>query len=77
MVNHEHAGNPANAVSQRLFAPNEAATYLSVGRTTVYALMDSGELPFITVGTRRRLIREDLDRFIAARQSARAAAATA
>jgi excisionase family DNA binding protein len=48
----------------RLFTPNDAAHYLRVSRSTVYELMNRGDLRFITVGTRRRLVREDLDGFV-------------
>jgi len=33
----------------------EAARILSLGRSTVYELMASGELPSITIGTARRI----------------------
>lgn len=52
------------AIEKRLYSPNEAAAYLGVGRSTVYLLMDRGELRFINVGARRRLVREDLDQYV-------------
>ena len=33
----------------------EAESYLSVGRSTIYQLMDSGKLPFAKIGKARRI----------------------
>lgn len=41
----------------------QVAEYLVVDRQTVYRLMNNG-LPYVTVGTRRRIRRSDLDRYI-------------
>ncbi len=45
----------------------EAARRLGVGRTTMYALVSSGEIPSVTVGRLRRVPAEALKEFVAAR----------
>jgi excisionase family DNA binding protein len=45
----------------------EAARRLSVGRTTMYALLASGEIPSVTVGRLRRIPAEALNDYVAAR----------
>jgi excisionase family DNA binding protein len=45
----------------------EAARRLSVGRTTMYALVASGEIPSVTVGRLRRIPAEALNDYVAAR----------
>jgi excisionase family DNA binding protein len=46
----------------------EAAELLSVSRTSLYALMDSGELDSRHIGRRRLVPRAELDRFTAERE---------
>jgi excisionase family DNA binding protein len=48
-----------------LLKVEEAARRLSLSRTKVYELMESGELPSIKIGTARRIPRIALDEFIA------------
>ncbi|MEC3995312.1 helix-turn-helix domain-containing protein [Actinacidiphila sp. DG2A-62] len=56
----------------------EAARRLSVGRTTMYALLASGEIPSVTVGRLRRIPAEALNQYVAARtQPARSTVALA
>jgi excisionase family DNA binding protein len=47
-----------------LLTPEEAARVLSVGRTTVYALMKSGELQPVHIGRSCRLSRAELERYV-------------
>jgi|APSaa5957512493_1039668.scaffolds.fasta_scaffold375548_1 excisionase family DNA binding protein len=47
------------------YRPNEAAKALNVGRTTVYALMNSGELHSIKVGGCRLIPVTALEAFLA------------
>lgn len=42
-----------------------AADRLSIGRTTIYKLMDSRELPYVRVGRTRRIAVDALAEFIA------------
>jgi excisionase family DNA binding protein len=47
-----------------LLTPEEAATVLRVGRTTVYALMKSGDLHAVHIGRSCRLPRAELQRYV-------------
>ncbi|SFO60958.1 DNA binding domain-containing protein, excisionase family [Geodermatophilus obscurus] len=47
-----------------LLTPEEAATVLGIGRTTVYALMKAGELHPVHIGRSCRLPRAELERFV-------------
>jgi excisionase family DNA binding protein len=48
-----------------LLTPEETATVLRVGRTTVYALMKAGELRPVHIGRSTRISRAELERFVA------------
>ncbi|QMU74606.1 helix-turn-helix domain-containing protein [Streptacidiphilus sp. PB12-B1b] len=48
----------------------EAARRLGVGRTTMYALVASGEIPSVTIGRLRRVPAEALKAYMAARVQA-------
>jgi excisionase family DNA binding protein len=48
-----------------LLTVQEAAKQLSVHRATLYDLMADQEIPFVTIGSRRRIRSEDLLNFIA------------
>lgn len=54
---------PANHV---LYTPEQAAELLGVGRTTVYKLINAGELRSVTIGRCRRIGAAELERFVAA-----------
>ena len=43
-----------------LASVREAAAFLSVGRSTIYKLMENGELPFAKIGKCRRIPRRAL-----------------
>src|SRR3954469_14593908 len=47
-----------------LLTPEEAATLLRVGRTTVYALMKAGELRPVHIGRSCRISHAELERFV-------------
>jgi excisionase family DNA binding protein len=49
---------------QLLVTPVEAARRLSVGRTTIYELMSSGELQSVTIGRCRRVPVRSLSSFV-------------
>ena len=46
---------PANAPAKLLLTPLEAAAALGIGRTTMFKLLLSGEIPSIKVGRMRRI----------------------
>ena len=48
-----------------LLSPEEAAAVLGVGRSTVYRLMESGELRRVSIGRCARIPRADIDRYVA------------
>ena len=50
-----------------LLRPNEAAELLGVGRSTIYALLASGDVPSVRVGRSVRLPLEALRQWVAAR----------
>ena len=54
------------ALAPLLLPPAEAARLLSVGRSTLYELMESGAIPFVKIGRSRRIRREALEAYIEA-----------
>ena len=53
-----------SAADQLLLTPEEAATVLRIGRTTVYALMKSGELRPVHIGRSCRVSRAEVERYV-------------
>ena len=47
-----------------LLTPEEAATVLRIGRTTIYALMRAGDLRPVHIGRSCRLPRTELERYV-------------
>ena len=47
--------NDAALVEDGLLKVSEAATFLRLSRSTLYTLMDQGELPFVKLGRSRRI----------------------
>ena len=47
-----------------LLTPEEAATVLCVGRTTVYAMMKAGDLLPVHIGRSCRISRAELERYV-------------
>ena len=47
-----------------LLTPEEAAKVLRIGRTTVYALMKSGDLRPVHIGRSCRISQSELDRYV-------------
>ncbi len=47
-----------------LLTPEEAAKLLSVGRTTVYALIKAGDLRPVHIGRSCRISRAELERYV-------------
>ena len=52
------------AAESLLLTPEETATLLRVGRTTVYALMKAGDLRPVHIGRSCRLARAELERYV-------------
>jgi excisionase family DNA binding protein len=51
---------PAELVSDGLVTVPEAAAFLSLSRSTLYALMERGDLPYVRIGAARRIPRKAL-----------------
>jgi excisionase family DNA binding protein len=47
-----------------LLTPTEAGRVLSVGRTTVYHLMSTGQLESVSIGRSRRITLEAIRRYV-------------
>ena len=57
--------NPSNASLEiRLLTPREVAEYLSLGRSTVYLLIQKGDLPSIRIGRSVRVNPLDLKEYV-------------
>ncbi|MBX6765167.1 MAG: helix-turn-helix domain-containing protein [Rubrobacteraceae bacterium] len=56
-----------NGVERGWLSPEEAIVYTGIGRTRLYALLASGELPSAKLGRTRHIRRADLDAFLEAR----------
>jgi excisionase family DNA binding protein len=54
----------ANAPTQVLISLQEASRILGVARTTMYTLINSGELQCLKIGTRTLFRRAEIDDFI-------------
>ncbi|RZU30541.1 helix-turn-helix domain-containing protein [Blastococcus saxobsidens] len=69
------AEQPRESVSgdPLLFTPEEAATVLRLGRTTVYALMKAGDLHPVHIGRSCRLSRRELERYVRGLEAPRTA----
>lgn len=52
-------------VDRLAYSVSEAAQALGLGKTTIYALMQKGMLPFCRVGTHRRIRCVDIEALIA------------
>jgi excisionase family DNA binding protein len=61
----EHTA-PAHDATLVALTVEEAARRLGVGRTTMYALLASGEIPSVTIGRLRRIPAEALNDYVAA-----------
>ncbi len=59
-----HVAGPVEAPARLLLRPADAAHLLSIGRSTVYELLDRGEIPSVVIGRSRRIRRSDLDAYV-------------
>lgn len=57
------------AGTQPLLPPERVASALSISRAHVFALMRTGQLPFVRVGRFYRVAADDLREFVAARRT--------
>lgn len=55
--------------SKILLTVEEAAQRLSVGRTSMFAIIKSGQVRSVTIGKSRRVVAESLHEFVAARMA--------
>ncbi len=67
--------DPAADPTRVALTVEEAARRLGVGRTTMYGLVASGEVPSVTIGRLRRVPAEALKEYVAARTQAASTAA--
>jgi excisionase family DNA binding protein len=58
---------PQTEETKKLLSADELARELGVGRTTAYSLLWSETIPSMKVGRLRKVRREDLEAYIAAR----------
>lgn len=63
------AKDDSSGKERMLFSPAAAAHMLSVGRTTLYTLLDQGELQSIKIGRLCRIPRSELEGFISRKQN--------
>ncbi|EXG79173.1 helix-turn-helix domain-containing protein [Cryptosporangium arvum] len=68
------AGAVPAAPTDPVLTVEEAARYLRIGRTSMYALVSSGEVESVTIGRLRRIPRSALDDYVTRLRSARRAA---
>lgn len=52
--------DPADLVSDGLVTVPEAAAFLRVSRSMIYVLMDRGDLPYVRIGSARRIPKKAL-----------------
>ena len=64
-------GNGAAGSREPLQRISEIADLLSISRSAIYGLMDSGRLPYVKIGKSRRLKLEDVLKLIAENTTAR------
>lgn len=51
-------------IPRAAFDPNEAAEYIGVGRTTLFGLRKSGDIPCVRIGAKPKFLRKDLDEYL-------------
>ncbi len=65
----------ALAAHRLLLTPEEAATVLRIGQTTIYALMKAGDLHPVHIGRSCRISRVELERYVSRLAAAERASA--
>lgn len=67
MTDFERISLMLQAASQRdLLTIEEAAVFYSVSERWLYERMQQGDLPYYRIGSRRRVSRKDIDKYLAA-----------
>jgi excisionase family DNA binding protein len=61
---HAPVASPEPHLHKLLVPPDEAAVILSVGRTKIFELMATGQLPSVRIGSSRRIPVSALERFV-------------
>jgi excisionase family DNA binding protein len=61
---HDHGRDPVPLSQRLLLRPEEVAAMLSLGRSTIYELLRSGELSAVHIGRATRIPARDLHRWI-------------
>lgn len=56
--------HPTDAPVRRCYSIPEAAQLIGIGRSSLYRLAASGELPTITIGGRRLVMADAIDRYL-------------
>jgi excisionase family DNA binding protein len=56
--------NTPQPLTPRLMSVRSAAKWLALGESTVYAMLASGELPYIAVGRAKRIDTRDIETWI-------------
>jgi excisionase family DNA binding protein len=51
-------------MERRVFSLDESAHYLDCGLSTIYKLINAGELRSVRIGRRHGVLRDDLDAFL-------------
>lgn len=64
MANKHDDDGREDGSAKRGFSVNEARHWSSLGRSTLYAAMGDGRLPFTKVGRRTVILRDDLLRLL-------------
>ena len=64
MATRQQTAQPAIVDEAGLMGINEAAKFLDVARPMIYRLMDDGSIPFVRVGSRRKIARKSLVDFV-------------
>jgi excisionase family DNA binding protein len=70
-VSTANAAASLDLVCPDLLTPLEAARYLRIGRTKVYGMLRTGELPSIRVGRLYRIKKPELEAWSTRRRTAR------
>ena len=63
---HAQPGSPTTSGSDLLFSLDQAAEVLRIGRTKMFEILASGDLPTRYLGRRRVVLRADLEAYVAA-----------